>query len=64
MKIKMLVVAVLIAFTTAACQDGRYGTKQTIGALGGAAAGGLAGARSAAAVANWRRPRPGRCSAP
>ncbi len=45
MKIKMLVVAVLIAFTTAACQDGRYGTKQTIGALGGAAAGGLLGAQ-------------------
>ena len=45
MKIKMLVVAVLIAFTTAACEDGRYGTKQTVGALGGAAAGGLAGAQ-------------------
>ena len=45
MKIKMLVVAVLIAFTTAACQDGRYGTKQTVGALGGAAAGGLLGAQ-------------------
>ncbi len=45
MKIKMLVVAVLIAFTTAACENSRYGTKQTIGALGGAAAGGLLGAQ-------------------
>jgi len=45
MKIKMLAVAVLIAFTTAACQNGQYGTKQTIGALGGAAAGGLLGAQ-------------------
>ncbi len=45
MKIKMLVVAVLIAFTTTACENSRYGTKQTIGALGGAAAGGLLGAQ-------------------
>ena len=45
MKINMLVVAVLIAFTTAACENSRYGTKQTIGALGGAAAGGLLGAQ-------------------
>jgi surface antigen len=45
MKIKMLVIAVLIAFTTAACENSRYGTKQTIGALGGAAAGGLLGAQ-------------------
>ncbi len=45
MKIKMLVVAVLIVFTTAACENGRYGTKQTIGTLGGAAAGGLLGAQ-------------------
>lgn len=45
MKIKMLVVAVLIAFTTAACEDGRYGPKQTVGAMGGAAAGGLLGAQ-------------------
>ncbi len=45
MKIKMLVVAVLIAFTTAACQNNQYGTKQTVGALGGAAAGGLLGAQ-------------------
>ena len=45
MKIKMLVVAVLIAFTTAACDGSQYGTKQTIGALGGAAAGGLLGAQ-------------------
>jgi surface antigen len=45
MKIKMLVIAVLIAFTTAACQSGQYGQKQTIGALGGAAAGGLLGAQ-------------------
>lgn len=45
MNIKMLVVAVLIAFTTASCQSGQYGTKQTVGALGGAAAGGLLGAQ-------------------
>ncbi len=45
MKIKMLAIAVLIAFTTAACENNRYGTKQTIGALGGAAAGGLLGAQ-------------------
>ncbi len=45
MKIKMLVVAVMIAFTTAACENSQYGTKQTIGALGGAAAGGLLGAQ-------------------
>ncbi len=45
MKIKMLVIAVLIAFTTAACENSQYGTKQTIGALGGAAAGGLLGAQ-------------------
>ena len=45
MKIKMLVIAVLIAFTTAACENNRYGTKQTVGVLGGAAAGGLLGAQ-------------------
>ena len=46
MKIKILIAATAIALLTAACtQDGRYGTKQTIGALGGAAAGGLLGAQ-------------------
>ena len=45
MKVKMLVIAVLIAFTTAACENSQFGTKRTIGALGGAAAGGLLGAQ-------------------
>lgn len=44
MKIKALLVAMSIAALTAACsQNGQYGTKQTIGALGGAALGGWAG---------------------
>lgn len=44
MKIKALLVAMAIASLTAACsQNGQYGTKQTIGALGGAALGGWAG---------------------
>jgi surface antigen len=44
MKIKALLVAMAIAALTAACsQNGQYGTKQTIGALGGAALGGWAG---------------------
>ncbi|MFQ6016922.1 MAG: RT0821/Lpp0805 family surface protein [Kiloniellaceae bacterium] len=46
MKIKTVIAAAAIALMAAACtQDGRYGTKQTIGALGGAAAGGLLGAQ-------------------
>ena len=46
MHIKSLLAATMIALLTAACaQDGRYGQKQTIGALGGAAAGGLLGAQ-------------------
>jgi surface antigen len=46
MSIKSLLVAMMIALMTAACaQDGQYGKKQTIGALGGAAAGGLLGAQ-------------------
>jgi len=44
MKIKALLAAMVIATLTAACaQNGQYGTKQTIGALGGAALGGWAG---------------------
>ncbi len=46
MRLKTVLAATLIALMTAACaQNGRYGTKQTIGALGGAAAGGLLGAQ-------------------
>ncbi len=46
MRLKTLLAVALIALMTAACaQNGRYGTKQTVGALGGAAAGGLLGAQ-------------------
>jgi len=46
MRLKTVLAATLIALMTAACaQNGQYGTKQTIGALGGAAAGGLLGAQ-------------------
>lgn len=45
MKVKTLVAAIVITLITAACQNGQYGTKQTIGGLGGAAAGGLLGAQ-------------------
>ncbi len=46
MHIKSLLAATMIALLTAACaQDGQYGKKQTFGALGGAAAGGLLGAQ-------------------
>ncbi len=46
MRLKSVLAAALIALITAACaQNGQYGTKQTIGALGGAAAGGLLGAQ-------------------
>ncbi len=43
MRFKFVVAAVLIMFTTAACNH--FGPKQTFGALGGAAAGGLLGAQ-------------------
>ena len=44
---KILTVAVIVAaLGLGACaQNGQYGTKQTVGALGGAAAGGLLGAQ-------------------
>jgi surface antigen len=46
MRLKTVLAATVIALMTAACaQNGQYGTKQTIGALGGAAAGGLLGAQ-------------------
>ena len=46
MRLKTVLAATLIALMTAACaQNGQYGTKQTVGALGGAAAGGLLGAQ-------------------
>jgi surface antigen len=44
MKVKTLFAAAVISVTAAACaQNGQLGTKQTIGALGGAALGGWAG---------------------
>ena len=43
MKFKILLAAVAIAATTAACEQNGYGKKQTIGTLGGAALGGWAG---------------------
>ena len=45
MNVKMILAAGLIAVSTAACAQNQYGTKQTVGALGGAALGGLAGAQ-------------------
>ena len=46
MKFRIILGAVLIAVMAAGCaQNGRYGTKQTVGTLGGAALGGLAGAQ-------------------
>ena len=45
MRVKIVLAAMALLLLTAACQDGRYGTKQTVGALGGAAAGGLLGAQ-------------------
>ena len=46
MNFKMLVAAVVVAFSLGACaQQGGPGTKQTVGALGGAALGGLLGAQ-------------------
>ncbi|MFQ5468061.1 MAG: hypothetical protein ACE5DS_07985 [Kiloniellaceae bacterium] len=54
MKLRAIIVVLAIAVTTAACaQNGQYGKKQTIGALGGAALGGWAGS-----TIGWRRPRP------
>ena len=43
MKFKIFFAAVAILATTAACEQSGVGTKQTIGALGGAALGGWAG---------------------
>ena len=44
MKFRVLAGAtVLVLFTAACAQNGGYGTKQTVGALGGAALGGWAG---------------------
>jgi len=44
MRFRTLLAVAAIALTTAACaQNGQYGQKQTIGALGGAALGGWAG---------------------
>lgn len=44
MRLKTVLAAIAIAALTAACaQNGQYGTKQTIGGLGGAALGGWAG---------------------
>lgn len=44
MQFKTIIAAGVIAVTTAACaQNGQYGPKQTVGALGGAALGGWAG---------------------
>ena len=46
MRLKTTLAAIMIALLTAACaQNGQYGKKQTFGALGGAAAGGLLGAQ-------------------
>ncbi|MFQ5775400.1 MAG: RT0821/Lpp0805 family surface protein [Kiloniellaceae bacterium] len=46
MRFKTMLAAAAIALTTAACaQNGQYGTKQTVGALGGAALGGWAGSQ-------------------
>lgn len=42
---KLVAVAALTLPLLAACESSGYGTKQTIGALGGAAAGGLVGAQ-------------------
>ena len=46
MKLKIVIAAAAIALTTAACENSSLGgTKQTVGTLGGAAAGGLFGAQ-------------------
>ena len=45
MKIKSLIAVSALALTLGACQQQGYGTKQTVGALGGAALGGLLGAQ-------------------
>jgi surface antigen len=45
MKLKTLSAVVAIVLLTAACAEGGYGPKQTVGGLGGAAAGGLIGAQ-------------------
>ncbi len=45
MKLKTLLAGATIALMTAACAESGYGPKQTVGGLGGAAAGGLIGAQ-------------------
>src|SRR3546814_1603689 len=46
MKLRVVIAAIAIALTAAACENSTLGgTKQTIGTLGGAAAGGLSGAQ-------------------
>lgn len=45
MKRMAIAAAALAAFTLTACEQQGYGTKQTVGALGGAAAGGLVGSQ-------------------
>jgi len=46
MKVRVIIAAAAIALTAAACENSSLGgTKQTIGTLGGAAAGGLFGAQ-------------------
>ena len=45
MKLKTLLASAAIALMTAACAESGYGPKQTVGGLGGAAAGGLIGAQ-------------------
>lgn len=43
MRLRSILAVLAIAGLVAACQNGQYGTKQTIGGLGGAALGGWAG---------------------
>ena len=45
MQLSRLVLGLVIARSLAACANGDYGTKQTVGALAGAGAGGLLGAQ-------------------
>lgn len=45
MKLKIVAAIAALALATAACQNSGMGTKQTVGTLGGAAAGGLLGAQ-------------------